>query len=307
MINLPSSENKQRSETIFLGISPQISQELKHFVGEKHYLFDYYRRHKNLEEPSWIKSLWKTTIDLYWKKKNSRWFTISILFLMSLGLSISFFIDSISNEKLIVNTIVLMCCTLTVIQFIIIDSPQELLKKQHNPIRHIDLAAEFDPSNHLDIIKSIGENNSVKDINIERQRFQIVIISQTRFKNIGDSAIPLIAFFYGIFIVWIFGIHEILGESLNIVTTILGFGLIPLIARVLSFITELSSENLLIYQHCLFILEEALIIAQGKEDESKLLPRKSSYNSSSKEKKKGFLVEELVSACHTSTNDNQEN
>ena len=80
MGNLSKIGNKDRSdEDIFFKMPSSISQPLKEFVKEKNYLFDYYRRHKNLKQPSRLNLLWNTIGDFFCGNKLQKIFTFLIL------------------------------------------------------------------------------------------------------------------------------------------------------------------------------------------------------------------------------------
>ena len=315
MSDLSKFDHNQKLNENTSKVSSPILEKLKEFVREKHYLFDYYHRHKNIQRQSKFKIIWNTIINYFWRNKFQKILTFIILICFSILLIEAFTksIDDVFIAIVFLTWFILWC-----IQAVLYQIPyyKEMWEDINTPTKIIDLAEEYDPSNHLKFIKYIANNNTVRDIKREEQRFKIVIISQARAKNIVNSAIPIISFVFVVFVLVIFGIPQNWGNSLEI-ATIAGFGIIPFITISLSFFIELVSKNLIIYQHCLFILQEALIIAEEREyhqkyisvnninekyelilkelqniaKETKSSQKKSSIN---KNTKKGSLMEELM-------------
>ena len=265
--------NQQKLDEHILETS-SISQQLKEFVKNKYYLFDYYRRHKELKPPSKKEFFINAIVDFFWKSKAQKILTSILFFCFTI------FLIEIFTEKINSAFLLSVCILFLVLYFIlsIISSTSNNkvkikiksnptkwldLSEKDDPTKWLDLAEEHDPNEHRKIIENIGNKNSVRDIKIEEQRYQIVAISQAERKKQTDKIIPLISFLFAMLILVIFGIPQNWGNTLEI-ATIAGFGIIPLIQIILPLFAK-SSVSLLIYQHCLFILQEALIIAEERE------------------------------------------
>ncbi len=89
------------------------------------------------------------------------------------------------------------------------------------------------------------------------------MLTQVRSKEIGDSLIPLLSIIYVLFLFWVFGNPQSI--------TIGGIGLNSIVIFSLAFLAKISYKNLLINQHCLFILQKALLIAEEREKSNKLI------------------------------------
>ena len=248
----------------------KIQKELRKFIKHGYYSFDYYSRHKTIKKQPIVKIIFNRIVNFYFENKFSRRLTYIIVFIILFTRIYKYFTKPSINSEWILFIALLICITSLFIQMLIFQFPywQKLREDLSNPAMSIDIASEYNPVNHINTIESIVETNSIRDIKKEEHRFRLVIISQERAKNIADSAIPLISFLYAIFALLIFGVPKNWGDSLEI-ATFAGFGIVPLTTVIFSFVTELLYRNLLIYQHCLFILQEALITAEERETTQK--------------------------------------
>lgn len=271
--------DKHQSDELISETSSLISQQLKEFVKNKYYSFDYYRRHKELKPPSKKEIFINAIVDFFWKSKAQKILSSIILFCFTVFLVEIFtkkipstFLVGVFILFLLVYLILLIVYSIpnNIVRIKIKSNPTKWLdlSEKDDPTKWIKLAEEHDPNEHRKIIENIGNNNSVRDIKIEEQRYKIVTISQAKRKKTTDTTIPLISFLYGMLILFVFGIPED-WENILEIATVAGFGIIPLIQIILSLFAESSSVSLLIYQHCLFILQEALIIAEERENNQK--------------------------------------
>ena len=269
MSDLSELGNNQKLDKYILNDSSPILEQLKEFIANKNHLFDYYRRHKNVQKPSKSKIICDFIRDFFWKTHFQKILTFFILICFSI-----FSIEIVTRnvDKLIVGTTFLVYLILSYVQFVayLILQAKVIIKDIKKTKKWLDIANTYDPNNHINIISNIGEKNSAKDIKIEEQRFKIIIISQTRAKALVNSAIPLVSFLYVLFGLFVFGSPQDWGINLE-PYKFLGVGIVYLIIMLFSFFVELMSRNLVIYQHCLLILQEALTIAEKREKNNKLI------------------------------------
>lgn len=242
--------------------SADILMQLNNFVSEKHYLFDYYKRHKHLNKPSLSRvfvGIIGNVNDFFLKSKIQKSLTISIAICLLIGVANK--LGIIIFNDIIISTIKSIYLLLFYTQAIIFLYPN-IIKgirdiSNFNSSKYISNVISYDISTHLKYAYDIGNNSSSKDIAVEKDRFDIAILDQTRSKEIGDSFIPLIS------IVYVALISLVLGGSKII--SIGGVGVTTIITFLLFFIVKKIDESLLINQHCLFVLQKALTIAKERE------------------------------------------
>lgn len=240
--------------------SARILTQLNNFIYEQHYLFDYYKRHKHLEKLSFMQIIINSIKDFFWKNQFQKFLTFLIV-VCFIVISSKSWINIFNDIIKLTTAIYLVSLYIQVIVFLLPYFKKGLnkIKNPKNSKYIIDLAS-YDISNHLEYASNIGNNNSIQEIELEEDRFKITMFDQARSKEIGDSFIPLLSIIYVLLLLWFLGNPQVI--------TLGGVGIASFLTLLFSFLVKFSYKNLLINQHCLFILQKAIAIAKKREGQA---------------------------------------
>ena len=251
----PNQNTQQKSSGIL--------EELKEFIPKGNSKFNFIDKKVTLKK-SVMGSIWK-----------NRWLVL-ILFMMIINLLlIRIFLELNFSDNLIYHAVygLLFAMVVLSIYFFIQlyrDWKNLILKTWKKSIAIVQ--SNFDCSNYHTFIKQIGDKYKIEEIKEAEIIFKITSIFKTGSKLLINVIVPIMS----IVLIWIFinviGISATKIQAISKYITLIGIsgiGVVTFTVIVFNLLTELICQDLVVYQQCILILQEAYHVAKNKEDEEK--------------------------------------
>ncbi len=263
MSDSPQIRNHQKLNQNNQKNSSRILEELKEFIPEGNRKFNFYDKRVSIKT-SLLSQIW-----------NNRWFVfIGILIIISC-LVIPIALELNFPEQLVLHIVYWI---LGIIFLLIGCFYYKLYRAWKNLILKTwtksisEVQKNFNCINYQTIIKKIGNKYKSEDIKEAEITFKITNIFKTSGKLLINAIIPIMSIVFILLFIHGIGIPVTKLQALSRYRTLIGLsgiGLVTLTIILFNLLTELVCQDIVIYQQCILILQEAYSIAKNKEDEAK--------------------------------------
>ncbi|MDJ0634740.1 MAG: hypothetical protein QNJ34_16240 [Xenococcaceae cyanobacterium MO_188.B29] len=142
-----------------------------------------------------------------------------------------------------------------------------LIFKRKKPKEFINKIREVRIDDYWDVIKKLGNNIDLASLKKEKIKIKVILNKIKKSEKRMEKFNYIFALLFILLIVFVFGIpvHSL---DKNWIVSILGIsGVIAIITATLSLIREVSDGYIIIYEKCLFILQEAEVLANALEEQ----------------------------------------